>query len=92
MLALALIHHLVIGNSVPCGKAAEFLARLGPWLIVEFVDPADPRVRQLLSTRTDTHPYDEATFIDGFCEHYEIVRREPIQGSSRVLFLMRRRR
>lgn len=51
VLALALIHHLVIGNSVPLDKVADFFAKCGEWLIIEFVGPPDPRVQQLSTLR-----------------------------------------
>jgi len=91
VVALALIHHLVIGNNVPLPKAAEFFARTGETLIIEFVGPDDPRVKQLTSTRTDWHLYDQAAFEDAFGRLFEIVSRNPIRESSRTLYLMRRR-
>ncbi len=91
ILALALIHHLVIGNSVPLGQAAEFFSRLGPTLVIEFVDPEDPRVKQLTSTRSDWHPYDQSAFEAAFAGPFEIVRKDAIRSSRRTLYLMRRR-
>jgi len=37
VVALALIHHLAIGNNVPLERIAAFLARLGSHLIIEWV-------------------------------------------------------
>jgi hypothetical protein len=91
VMALALIHHLVIGNSVPCEKVAAFFASAGKWLILEYVDNEDSRVVQLRSTRTSAHPYDEETFRLAFAERFDVIRRDPIRDSRRVLYLMRRK-
>ena len=44
LIALALIHHLAIGNNVPFGRVSSYLAELGRQLIIEFVPKEDPRV------------------------------------------------
>jgi len=91
VVALALVHHLAIGNNVPLGMIAEFFARLGLWLIVEFVPKEDSQVQRLLASREDIfHNYKEAEFEEAFKGHYEIVRRERVRDSSRVIYLMKR--
>ena len=46
-LALALIHHLAISNNVPLPRIADFFARLGRALIIEFVPKSDTQVQRL---------------------------------------------
>ena len=53
VLALALVHHLAIGNNVPLPNVAEFFARLGRHLVIEFVPKSDSQVQRMLSSRTD---------------------------------------
>ncbi|HTQ09256.1 MAG TPA: hypothetical protein VMI31_04225 [Fimbriimonadaceae bacterium] len=91
VLALALIHHLVIGNNVPLEKAAEFFARAGKSLIVEFVGPEDPRVKQLTASRTDWHTYEQTAFEAAFETEFDVLSKDPIRESSRTLYLMRRK-
>jgi SAM-dependent methyltransferase len=92
VLSLALVHHLAIGNNVPLPMISEYLASLGRHLAVEFVPKDDVRVRQLLSSRDDIFPaYTTEGFEDAFSARFEIVRREPVTGSSRLLYLMRSR-
>src|SRR5207249_6622227 len=55
-LALALIHHLAIGNNVPLGRIAAYLGELCTWLAVEFVPKSDPKVQVLLASREDVFP------------------------------------
>jgi ribosomal protein L11 methylase PrmA len=92
LLALALVHHLAIGNNVPLSGIARLFARIAPHAIVEFVPKEDPMTRRLLAARRDI--FDSYT-IDGFRaafgEAFEMVREAPITDSPRTLFLLRRR-
>lgn len=92
VMALALVHHLAIGNNVPLTGMARFLAAAGEHLIIEFVPKSDSQVRRLLATRADTFPdYDLDGFRAGFGAAFEILREAPVGGSERILFLMRRK-
>lgn len=90
ILALALVHHLTISNNTPLGMVAELFAALGDWLVIEFVPKSDSQVRRLLNTRKDIFPnYSEVGFEMAFGEYFRIVRKEPVPGSQRTLYLMR---
>jgi hypothetical protein len=91
VLALALVHHLAIGNNVPLPRLAAYLAELGRSLAIEFVPKSDPMVQDLLATRDDIFPdYTQEGFEQAFAERFEVLRREPVRDSERVLYLMRR--
>lgn len=91
-LALALIHHLVIGNNVPLPGVARFLHRTCTWLAIEFVPKDDPKVQTLLSSREDIFgDYTVEGFERAFEAEFSIERSEPIKDSDRVLYLMRGR-
>jgi len=91
VLALALVHHLAIGNNVPLDRVASFFASIGSWLIVEFVPKEDSQVERLLASREDVFgDYTVDGFESGFGREFEIVDRSPIEGSVRTLCLMRR--
>ena len=93
VLALALIHHLTIGNNVPLDKAAAFFARAGRRLLIEFVPKSDSQVKRLLVTREDIFDrYTREEFERAFGGHFEVRRRVPLAGSERVLYIMERRR
>ena len=49
LLALGLIHHLTLSNHVPFAMTAEFFARIGRRLVIEFVPPTDSQVVAMLS-------------------------------------------
>ncbi|HET6820529.1 MAG TPA: SAM-dependent methyltransferase [Candidatus Limnocylindria bacterium] len=91
VLALALVHHLAIGNNVPLDRVADLAARLGRWAIIEFVPKEDPMTRHLLAARKDVFP---GYTLDGFraaaSERFRIVEEAAIEDSLRTLFLLER--
>lgn len=92
VLALALVHHLAIGHNVPLGRVAEFFARLGRALVIEFVPKSDSQVERLLLNRADIFPeYNREGFEHAFARHFRIEARREVRDSDRLLYLMRRR-
>jgi hypothetical protein len=92
LMALALVHHLAIGNNVPLPMLSSFFARLGSQLIVEFVPKSDPRVIAMLASRQDVFTdYSLEGFRAAFAADWEAVEEQPVTDSERVLFLFRRR-
>ena len=92
VMALALVHHLAIGNNVPLPRVAGLFARMAPHAIVEFVPKEDPMTRRLLDARRDIfEEYSLDGFRAAFGEPFEIVRESPITDSPRTLFLLKRR-
>jgi len=90
VLALALVHHLAISNNIPLSKLAAFFAQLTSELVIEFVPKSDPRVRTLLATREDIFPdYTQAGFEVAFAEYFTIQQREQVEGTERILYLMK---
>ncbi|MBI1334782.1 MAG: SAM-dependent methyltransferase [Armatimonadetes bacterium] len=91
VLALALVHHLAIGNNVPLDRLADFFAQVGRWLIVEFVPKEDSQVQRMLVARKYIFTsYDLSGFEQAFQRRFETVEKQEIEGTCRTLFLMRR--
>jgi hypothetical protein len=91
VLALALIHHLAIGNNVPFPQLAEFFARICRWLIIEFVPKSDAQVGRLLQVREDIFTeYNRESFVESFSTYFDLVSEQDIQDSERSLFLFKR--
>lgn len=91
LLALALVHHLAIGNNVPLPRVAEQFAALGRALVIEFVPKQDTMVRRLLEAREDIFPnYTREGFEAAFAKCFRLEQREPLAESGRVLYLMSR--
>lgn len=91
-LALALVHHLCIGNNLPFNLLAEFFSGLSKHLIIEFVPKEDEQVKKLLVSRKDVFSdYTQAHFEKAFLKHYVKVEEQTLPGSARVLYLFRRK-
>ncbi|MBX3174008.1 MAG: class I SAM-dependent methyltransferase [Gemmatimonadaceae bacterium] len=88
VMALALVHHLAIGNNVPLPGVAAMLARLGRQVIVEWVPKTDPQVQRLLSAREDIFgQYAEADFRQAFAGlGLRALATRPVGNSGRVLY------
>jgi hypothetical protein len=89
LLALAVTHHLAIGNNVPLPAVADYFAKLGRRAIVEFVPKGDPMVQQMLRAREDVFTdYGQDAFEQAFAARFVIEERVPVAPSERVLYLM----
>jgi hypothetical protein len=92
VMALALVHHLAIGNNVPLPMIASLFGRLGRKAIVEFVPKEDPMTQRLLAARPDIFPdYTLDRFRAAFQASFRILEEVAIDDSMRVLFLLERR-
>lgn len=90
VLALALIHHLAIGNNIPFPEMAHFFSTVAKHLIIEFVPKQDSKVQILLSSRADIFPeYDEEHFEAAMAEYFTLVKKAPIKDSERTLYLFK---
>jgi putative effector of murein hydrolase LrgA (UPF0299 family) len=89
IMALALLHHLAIGQNVPLQKIAHLFSSLCTSLIIEFVPKEDPQVIGLLSHRTDIFSdYSQDTFEKIFSAHFSIDDSKKITDSHRTLYCM----
>lgn len=92
VLALALVHHLVIGKNIPLSLLADWFRDIAPLLIIEFVPKQDEKVQQMLSSRQDVfEDYDQETFEHIFKRHFNIEARAAVTGTHRTLYLMKRK-
>ena len=90
-MALALVHHLAIGNNVPLEGVARLLAEAAPVLVIEFVPKEDEQVQRLLRSRRDIFAdYTREGFEAAFATRFRILRSDPIEGSGRRMYLMER--
>jgi hypothetical protein len=88
-MALALVHHLAIGNNVPLGSIAAHFASLCRWLVIEFVDKQDSQVRRLLATREDIFTeYTREGFEAAFAPYFDLRAVERPGDALRWIYLM----
>ncbi len=87
VIALALIHHLVIGKNIPFEKAAEFFCKIGDNLIIEFAPEEDEKVQLMLKSKKDIYiKYNEQEFLKAFDKYFSVIDKKPITSTNRVLF------
>jgi hypothetical protein len=91
VLALALVHHLRVTALLSFRRIAECLARLGRWLLIEYVPADDPAVRLLMGSRSGFEDYQLPVFLASFEGGYWLRDRRQVAGTGRVLYLFERR-
>jgi len=92
VLALALVHHLVIGKNIPLPMLAEYFYAIAPQLIIEFVPKEDEKVQQMLKSRNDVFDeYDQSHFEQYFSAYFTIRAQEKVTGTHRILYYMQRK-
>ncbi|HUC82532.1 MAG TPA: hypothetical protein VMR70_16615 [Flavisolibacter sp.] len=90
-MALALVHHLAIGKNIPFDFIADMCARLGIYLIIEFVAKEDEKVKVLLQNKKDIYDwYTEEGFENAFSKRFRLVEKRALSSSPRILYLMER--
>jgi ribosomal protein L11 methylase PrmA len=87
VLALALIHHVVIGGNIPLAEFVQWLRDLGGDLIIEFVTRQDPMVAALLRNKEDHYwDYTEENFERELGARFRILRRQPLGSGHRIMY------
>lgn len=86
LIALAFIHHIVIGRNIPLDMALDWLVGMAPVGVIEFPPKSDPMVRKLLSQRDDIFPdYTEEKLLSLLGARARIVRTEHLSAGGRLL-------
>jgi ribosomal protein L11 methylase PrmA len=87
MIALALIHHLVIGKNIPLEQALRWMTDIAPKGLIEFVPKNDQTVCQMLALREDIFDdYTEENFIKLLSDCAEIRDSCQVSSSGRKIF------
>lgn len=91
-MALALIHHLRLTYNLPFWKIASFFASVSNFLIIEYVDKQDSQIQKMLLNREDIFwDYTNETFENEFSEYYNILQKEHLPNTHRILYLMEKK-
>ena len=90
VVALALIHHLVLGRNIPLTRIAAYFSQLTTaWLILEFVPLTDPKATQLRENRKGEVPtYDQSALEQAFSGYFNIEKKSPVPGTERIFYRM----
>ena len=91
--ALALIHHLTIFENIPLHKTAKFFAKMGKYLVIEFIPKEDSQAQRLLRNREDIFvDYEEEMFEKIYSKYFTIQKKVRVKNCQRVMYLMKRKR
>ncbi len=90
---LAVIHHMLVTERVPLNDVIDLAAELTTrFLLIEFVAPEDSMFRRLTRGREELHRDLTAEVFEASCRrHFEIVRSQHVEGTSRWLYWIRRK-
>ena len=92
LMALALVHHLAIGNNVPLSHISSYFAQLGRQLIFEFVPKEDPRVTAMLIDRRDVFAdYSLDALKTAFNSKWQLLEEASVDDSARTMLRFVRR-
>jgi hypothetical protein len=91
--ALAVIHHMSLSGNVSFDMSAKFFSKFSKYLIIEFPKREDSWVQRLLNNKADFKDYFDFYNIDNFeiaySNYFEVVEKQPIENSSRVMYLLK---
>ena len=87
LLALAVLHHIVIGGNAPLDEAVSWLVSLAPRGVIEWVEKSDTTVRRMLAARDDIFPtFNKAEFHAALSARARITRALVLPGEGRTLY------
>lgn len=94
-LALAVIHHITLSGNIPFSLSAKFFSKMAENLLIEFPTRADSWVQFLLDSKREFKAhfdfYTEKNFEKEYAVYFEIVKKEKIDSSERILYSLKRR-
>ncbi|MBE7171572.1 MAG: class I SAM-dependent methyltransferase [Williamsia sp.] len=93
VVALALVHHLVIGKNVSLQQLADTLYPLcNKFLLIEWVEREDEKVKILLQRKElDYANYNKTAFERGFATRFELITSQALSDGLRILYLWRKK-
>jgi SAM-dependent methyltransferase len=92
ILALGLIHHLLVGERTTLPMLADLFDRLNPrQVILEWVDPKDPKFRQIAGLNAGLYRHLDATLLEeAMGRKFRMAARTPLPCATRVMYLWSR--
>ena len=94
-LALAVIHHITLSGNIPFSLSAQFFSKIAPNLLIEFPTRCDSWVQFLLDSKREVKNhfdfYNEENFEKEYSVYFEILDKQKIASSERILYSLKRR-
>lgn len=87
ILALAVVHHLVIGSGLRLDDFLDWLHERRAHVVLEWVDREDPLVQRLLMNRRDVFSdLGQDVFLQALSGRFRIVQRRQLSSAGRCLY------
>ena len=94
-LALAVIHHITLSGNIPFSLSAKFFSKMATNLLIEFPKRSDSWVQFLLDSKREFKNhfdfYNEENFEKEYSVYFEIINKQKIASSERILYSLKRR-
>jgi ribosomal protein L11 methylase PrmA len=91
VVALAVLHHLIVGKNIPMESAIKWVVGLAPTGLIEFVPKQDPMLQGMLAHREDIFPnYTEDCFRTILSSQATVITEAQSSTSGRRLFVYKR--
>jgi SAM-dependent methyltransferase len=89
ILVLGLVHHLLVSDRITLPLFTRMLDQLEPKsVIIEWVDPTDPRFIQVAGLNADLYQgLNAARFEECLGQHFSLAAKQPLQCKTRVMYL-----
>lgn len=86
VVALAVIHHMVVGGNLPLPEVVEWFVDMAPHGVIEFVPKTDPMVVEMLMLREDIFAdYTQENFLALLSKKARITDRHKFAENGRLL-------
>ncbi|MCY4012705.1 MAG: class I SAM-dependent methyltransferase [Gammaproteobacteria bacterium] len=86
VMALAFVHHVVLGRNIPLADVVRWITSLAPCGLIEFVPKDDRAVQRMLSLRDDAFPgYSFDAFLAALHRHARVVAQRTVSQSGREI-------
>ena len=87
MIALALYHHITIGNNIPMKEAIDWLISFAPKGVIEFVPKEDDMIKEMTKLKGDIFEnYNEERFKLYLEQKVKIININKVSSSGRTLY------
>ena len=87
VIALAFEHHLSIAKNIPLDQVVEWIMKLAPRGLIEFVPKNDETIKKMLEIKGDIFPnYSEEKFKESISNRGKILSVSKISESGRVIY------
>ncbi len=87
VLALAFEHHLSIAKNIPLDQVVEWIMRLAPRGLIEFVPKEDETVQKMLELKGDIFKnYNIENFEKFICRNGKIINKSVVSHSGRTIY------